>query len=417
MNFAQVNKLKEHLITFDRLSLVLLAFLLPLHKAVIPILIALMVLRWLLTGEFVRIPGILQGSRTRVFIALFGLFYIFHLVGMLSTRNLDDGWFDLEVKLTLLIFPLLFITLDPRVLEPSWIRKILLAFVAGAAISLLASLVRAAIAWKASGDPGVFYYTRLSWFHHASYMAMYLNFASVICIYFLIRERVRSEKLHNLIFVVLLFLFMAGVVLLSSKAGIFGMALVLFLSMTYLILRQRMVLRGVIWFILSISVFYLLIHLLPYPMQRLERAADTVGSAGEVKTTTRESTGERLLVWQASLELIGEHFLAGVGTGDVIDELVVIYNEKGITAAARDRLNTHNQFLQTQAALGIIGSLALILMLLLPLLDALRRNYYTYTLFLVIFAFNILFESMLQTQSGVIFYAFFNVLLFSANRQ
>ncbi|MBE0640920.1 MAG: O-antigen ligase family protein [Bacteroidales bacterium] len=395
----------------------LLAFLIPLHKAVVPVLIALMVLRWLVMGEFLRMPGLFAGSRSRLFLALFALFYVLHLVGMLSTLHLAAGWFDLEVKLTLLIFPLIFITLDAKVLDTAWLRNIMLGFVAGSVLSILLSLGRAAILWNASGDPGVFYYTRLSWFHHASYMAMYLNFASVICIHFLAIDRERSGSFWNTAGIAIVFLFMIGVVLLSSKAGILGMALVLFLSMAYLIIRQRMVLRGVLWFILSVSVFYVLIHLLPYPKQRLERAASTVGSADSLQSTTRESTGERLLVWQASLELIGDHFLAGVGTGDVIDELVAIYQEKGITAAARDRLNTHNQFLQTQAALGIIGSLALVLMLFLPLLDAIRLDYYLYGMFLVLFGFNILFESMLQTQSGVIFYAFLNVLLFSANRQ
>jgi len=404
---------RELLLRFDRYSFVLLAFLIPLHKAAVPVLIALMLLRWLLAGEFLRIARMLEVSRPRMYLLLFALFYVLHLVGMLGTSNLEAGWFDMEVKLSLIIFPLIFLTLPRDTLEEEWGRRVLMAFVAGSGLSMLLSLGRAILVWHGSGDAAAFYYTRLSWFHHAGYMAMYLNFATVICIYFLTREGHRRDRYLSAAGLGVIFFFMLCVVLLSSKAGILGMVVVLFMSMVYLIVRQRMLLKGILWFLLSISVFYAMVLGMPYSMQRMERAAATVGGADQVKASTRESTGERLLVWQASWEVVSRNFLVGVGTGDVVDELVKVYKHRGITAAARDRLNTHNQLLQTQAGLGIIGSLALVLMLLLPLIQALRKYEYPYAMFLLLFGLNIMVESMLQTQSGVIFYAFFNVLLFT----
>jgi len=76
------------------------------------------------------------------------------------------------------------------------------------------------------------------------------------------------------------------------------------------------------------------------------------------------------------------------------------------------RLNAHNQYLQTYIALGIPGALLLILMLVLPGWLAVRRIHFIYFSFLAVFAFNILVESMLEVQAGVIYYAFFNSLFF-----
>ena len=76
------------------------------------------------------------------------------------------------------------------------------------------------------------------------------------------------------------------------------------------------------------------------------------------------------------------------------------------------RLNAHDQYLQTYIALGIFGTLLLIINLLVPGWFAIRRIHFIYFSFLAVFAFNILFESMLEVQAGVIYYGFFNALLF-----
>jgi len=102
-----------------------------------------------------------------------------------------------------------------------------------------------------------------------------------------------------------------------------------------------------------------------------------------------------------------------VGTGDVEDALVKKYQEKGISMAAEQRLNAHNQYIQTYLAIGLPGFLILALMLFLPAWQAFRRYNLVYFLFLSIMAFNFIFESMLEAQSGVVFYAFFNVFLFA----
>lgn len=404
---------KENLIRFDQLSLLALAFLLPLEKRLVVYLIALMVFRWLIGGQFLNIlPALKKGGR-KVFLLFFALFYVLHIIGLLNTADMSSGLFDLEVKFSLLIFPVLFITLDARVLDQKWINRILLAFVFGSVLSMLISFGVSGWAYLREGDSSVFYYSDVSFFHHVAYMAMYLDFATVICLYFLIERRSSLNRISRWGLLLAILFFMFSVVLLSSKAGLLGMILVLFFAMIYLIIRQKMILHGVLGFIFSVTVFYAFSILFPYSQQRIQRATDAVEQRTELDKKSAESTTERILVWQSALELVGNNFFTGVGTGDVVDELVAVYERDGIEAAAEDRLNAHNQVLQTQLGLGIIGTISLLLILLLPLLEGFRKDHFVYVLFLLLFGFNILFESMLQTQSGVIFYAFFNAFLFT----
>jgi len=396
----------------DRLALLLLAFLIPLDKRMVAWVIGLMFLRWLLGLRFITIPASVKGSRTKANLLWFMVFYLLHGVGLLTTSNLQSGLFDLEIKLSLIIFPLIFITLPAEVLDSRRRMEYLLAFVLGAFVSVVINYSLAVSAWLDNGDASVFFYSSLSHFHHPSYAALFLNFAMAICLYILLEQK-PSRKWKLWAVGSMLPLFMASVVMLSSKAGILGILLLMFMSGGYLVVRQRMVFQGIAGFIASAAVLYVMISLFPVSMTRLQTATEKVGSGRAIDPGTAESTGERILIWRKSLELAGEHFFTGVGTGDVIDELVKLYRKDGITEAAATRLNPHNQFLQTQLALGLVGTLTLLLMIALPLAEALRRNAFIYATFLSLFGFNILVESMLQTQSGIVFYAFFNTFLYT----
>ena len=125
-----------------------------------------------------------------------------------------------------------------------------------------------------------------------------------------------------------------------------------------------------------------------------------------------EGTSNRIVVWKTSVELIKENPVFGVGTGDVKDVLISRYKKNKITYAYIYKLNAHCQYLQTFVATGAVGFLILILCLFVPAIIAIKNRNIIYLLFLIIFSFNMLVESMLEVQAGVVFYAFFNSLFF-----
>ena len=121
------------------------------------------------------------------------------------------------------------------------------------------------------------------------------------------------------------------------------------------------------------------------------------------------SAAIRTVVWKAAWD-VGNHNLPwGTGTGDVKDELLLRYKEIGAVHAEERKLNAHNQFLQTFAALGLPGLAALLLLILVPLARLLLPRDPDGSLracALVLIALNFNVESMLELQAGAVFTGF-----------
>src|SRR5690606_7243974 len=102
----------------------------------------------------------------------------------------------------------------------------------------------------------------------------------------------------------------------------------------------------------------------------------------------------------------------GVGTGDINIELENHFRENGLEELADKELNPHNQFLQSAMAIGIPALLWFIFSLLFPFRKIIRTKDWLYAFFLCSMVLNLLVESMLEKQSGIIYFAFFNALFF-----
>jgi O-antigen ligase len=114
-----------------------------------------------------------------------------------------------------------------------------------------------------------------------------------------------------------------------------------------------------------------------------------------------------MLVWRAANALIVEQPVLGTGTGDVKDELMRVYTERGYTYPLEKRLNAHSQFLQTAVALGVPAAIWLLLMLLVPLWYAVRTGRQELIAILILAFLNWSVESMLEVQAGVVFFVLF----------
>ena len=84
-----------------------------------------------------------------------------------------------------------------------------------------------------------------------------------------------------------------------------------------------------------------------------------------------------------------------------------------MTEAADKRLNCHNQFFETFLATGFFGFILLASFMLVGIVLALRRKSFIYLIYIVICGCHFMVESMLETQAGVVYFAFFNCLLFA----
>ncbi|MFZ4523429.1 MAG: O-antigen ligase family protein [Bacteroidales bacterium] len=390
-------------------------FAIPIYGRLLPTLIILLTLNWLIEGAYIDTIKLMSKERTRFLTISFAFLYLLYVAGLVHTINFQYAMEDLEIKLSLLLFPLIFATSRFPLLNKEEVGNALRAFGAGCILSSVMMLVRAWHQTVVVTQPDAFYYALLSWTFHPSYFSMYLNFAMSNILYFLLVRRSvtgsRAVAGHTLI----LLLFTIMIVLLSSKAGLLAWLIITGFYTTILIIVYKRRLTGLLFGAVSVAVFLLLLQIFPHAITRVSQARQDMTSKSSMEDP-KQSTGERVAVWKAAAEIIRKNALFGVGTGDVKDALLERYKENDLVKILRDRLNAHNQYLQTFITLGITGFLALIIMLVFPALKALRSKNYIYLIFLAIFAINILFESMLEVQAGVVFYALVNIVLFTSGR-
>lgn len=126
------------------------------------------------------------------------------------------------------------------------------------------------------------------------------------------------------------------------------------------------------------------------------------------------SLSQRIEYTKASLYLIKRHPLFGVGTGDIPEAYRQAYDELGSPLEPQYRHKAHNQYLSITVGLGLVGLLVFLASLLVPYLCSKRNRTYLYTVFLAIFMLSMLPEDTIETQAGVMWFAFFNSLFIFA---
>ena len=447
-----------------------LAFFMPIHPRILPPIILIMVLNWLADGRFIkRIPRMFT-ERRRFVLFSFSALYILYLIGLIYSKNMIYARFDLEVKFSLLLFPLLFATSDltfergslparrlaalifcgllfvttwlqqpeygilffgiltwimlfsiafifSDLLFPSFtVRKQIVAtFVAGCVVGTLILLMHAAANYFYLDDKGAFYYKPLGWFFHPGYISMYLNFAMAAVILELMKENKGRFRFKTGLAILILY-FLVLIFLLGSKSGLIVTIAIALLVVMFEVFERKRPVAGILVLLLTALIFYGGIRLFSYTATRVNLSLGDIESSEGKGVQSDNSIGTRLEIWEDSWQIIRENWLIGVGTGDVKDVLLDKYRQDHFLIGFTERRNAHEQYLQTFIALGIAGFLTLFAMILLPAWFALKEKYYLYLVFLVIFAINIMVESMLENQAGVIFYAFFNIFLFSKRK-
>jgi len=395
--------------------LLIQAFAFPLWKKITPLILLLLLLNWLLEFNFtIRFKKLFSEHKFPNFLLFISL-YVLYLIGLIYTSNFNYAWFDLEVKLTFLLIPFFLFTSNIDKLSKNQIINVLVLFIFGCFVSSVISIAHSYYLYKTTGYVFWFFYTYASFFHHPSYISMYLVFAISCISYLAITDLIINKKLKYFFYFLLIW-FIAYVIILSSKAGIISLIFVVLFLFVYWIIKKRnyLISTAIIIFFLLFSGVVLKKN--PTLTNRIITSFQVV-KAAKNDINSDDGTVQRMEIWKTSIHIIKDNFLIGVGTGDVKDELLKHYDENGMSFAKSNNLNAHGQYFQTFITLGILGFLSLILLFIIPAFQSFKNRNIIYLLFLVIVASNIMVESMFENQAGVIFYTFFNSFLFLTTKQ
>lgn len=376
-----------------------IAFLLP-FKIGVPILIGLLFLNWLLSGNLRNKVLEIKGNKIAI---LFLLLYTLYALGLFWSSNLDAGWFDLQVKLSLLIFPIIYSTYRFDIKERN---RVIAFFVLGCIAACIILLVRAAYCYFFQ-DQNVFLYVDFSRLMHPSYFAMYLNFA-LVCL--LMPASHQEEVVFKYRWVAIV-LFSLVIILLCSKIGYIGLLLTILVWSVIIIVRYKRIFAGIssIVGISGILIFSVCNSNLIYGRFKGVLATLTTDNSNKANT---ESTAVRINIWKAAIELSFKKPLLGYGTGSAEEQLMNKYKEEGITRAYLLKLNAHNAFCQVLVPLGYIGLSLFLLTLLFPMMIAVKERNWLFVFFVALFMLSCIPESILEAQAGTMYYGFFSSMLF-----
>ena len=247
---------------------------------------------------------------------------------------------------------------------------------------------------------------------HHNYLSLYILTAIALLYYELIRHW-RSSRWRKARWLVVADIAALSVYILlsDSRSGIVAWALLAAACLIHLAVKLKQ--RRTIGIILVSSALLIGLSYWASP-KTYQRITDTAkdlfsGERGDVRQT----------LWQSGLETIKDRPIFGYGCDGYWDTLFQHYRTNDCLDAEIQQFSTHNQYLETTLATGIIGLIVMLSMILLPVILALRRPYQNLPmiLFTIVYAACIFFEATFGRQMGLLFIGFWYCIILHYSNQ
>jgi O-antigen ligase len=397
--------------SFERIYLIVLSLLsgvwilFPHFTSLLVCLFALVVFYGILKKELVLTFQFLP--------SLLALLYIVYLVYAIPTNHLPITLDFLEYKLSLLVFPFLF-SFQPK-FGLDW-KYVCYSFLLAVTVLVVFDLIQAVVNYSNSGMLNSFYSSALSPTHHPTYLTAFLSLAILLFLQLSLTPYFAKLKwvLYGIIG-----LFVLMHIPLSSLSGMlflclfFGIALLI-----YFVKKRRW---GLIIFIFCAGAIagYTIMRVQPSIKENINNTFNLVSSYTaspqkfiQSRPFPMQGNEARLVIWTVAFDIFMEHPM-GVGLGNLEAMMHQRLVELGLNKQADLNYNPHNQYLQIAAELGVIGLGLFLLIVAYGFYWSITTKNYLLLLVIASLFVNCLFESMLQRQSGIVFYCFW-ICLFSS---
>ena len=335
-------------------------------------------------------------------IILIALIFIIYLISSFYSTNKDIAYSDILQKLSLLIFPVIYIINNFKKINILIILKTFV-FTSSAFASFL--IIRTFYLYLINNSYYMFY-ENFSYYLHPTYLSMYFLFALSVVFYLLFKAK--QNKNIKILLLISSITIITGILFCESKISYFILLILIVFSTIILWKKiQNKILR------FGILIIFIALSLVVYNDRRINNMIKHISNYQKVinNKNTDSSTGMRIQILLSCKNIINNNLLFGVGNGDVKKTLIDEYQKQGLNNLVKHKYNTHNQFIETFIATGIIGFGLLLLVFIIPFIQAVKYKNYLVQYFLIIIFLNFMFESMLNRQAGVVFFAFFYILL------
>lgn len=320
-------------------------------------------------------------------------YWLLLLASMLYSSDTHAASSILSIKASLLVFPVAFLLTDTSWLGPRHIRA--------AGYTMLLALFGSFLYYCGVGIGKLIDGSSLASVtcnfdprHHA-YTALYLVAALIIIYFELYNHWPELTRWWRTALLAMVPIYILYIIMVNSRAGILALyAVEVFCVLHFALTRRHWVTALLLAFLLAGLTFGMghAIH----------------GKNNRVTETISDISGDvRIKIYKNDFDVSMKKPLVGYGAGDYRQHLDSRHADSGLCS-----YNAHNQYLETILSTGFVGLVVLLLWLAWPMAvawvglrsDKVRASIFWMAVMLTfVVAFNLLFESMLERQMGLLF--------------
>ena len=244
-----------------------------------------------------------------------------------------------------------------------------------------------------------FSYTFLSHFTHPAYYSVFFIFVLA----FLIHMLWKSNKLCiNVVLIICILYCSIFIFLLQCRAELIAFAVCIIVSIIFYCLVKKNYKLLVLGLLITIVGGIIII-----PHTRLaglitgvKRSLNHIENQDVEIPVFVENENIRVFLWKNAYEVIKRNPILGVGIGDVDSEME---NENIKNKFPNTSLGSHNQYLYSWLAMGVLGFLLLLAMFATAFYYGIKNRYFPLLSFTITIMICIMFENMLTRVYGIMF--------------
>ncbi|HMT27863.1 MAG TPA: O-antigen ligase family protein [Bacteroidia bacterium] len=368
-------------------------------------------------------------TRVRIYELLMLLFpFLLILFRTTVTDPSPQSKFYLEVSMSLLAFPLAFFMIPLKIDKRK--RGILnTIFIISTFVVVTYGLIKVAIKfsghlgsdkfWKTPsdmlGDPSFAFLVRTVFEQsvsiHPTYASIFIGIAILILLDKLLRKFKTLTWNEKFLFYSSISLALLYLGILASRTP-FIATMIAALVLFFMHLQKKMYALYVIG-VMGIMTLFLILFVPSFS----SRFKEISFSNTSLPTEQHENSFNlRTGIYKCSLEIISENWAWGVGPGNVQSKLNECYSNISKEVYDNKNYNTHNQFLDYWAGLGILGPVSLLIILCYASYRNFKIQNYLVISLCILFLFALLTENLLNRQNGIVPFAYFLSLYFFGNK-
>gem|GEM_PF-1431154 len=337
-----------------------------------------------------------QWTVSPIKLALVALFLL-NLSGLAS----QEGKFEMEKKLSLLLFPLLF---SVCTLSQGELQKIYKIFFISCLVGLMFIYGRLGYHFLKTHELLAYHEMLEGTGLHPSYCILYMLTAFFSYAMLLLTREQRMK--HDLLLVVgLLLAFLPFLALAAAKLQIINFLVCLLVF--FIFLRKQIN----IWVPVGVLGVTVVAMLAAYSLspQVQDRMRDISQASQEIapNDTNQTSTSARKYMWQSALKVVQKNPILGVGTGNEAAALMVEYAAIDFQFGMHHNTDAHNQFMATTISHGVIGLLLLVFVFVYPLTKRRFTSQPLFWFFYLPVLLTAMVESIFGVQKGIVFFCLF----------